>query len=478
LLVAGFAATNHLPTVFINLETKIIPISKSGAGEKFLIFRPLLRMAFIGNQAMARLALQVSGGTRPQEPTPGQQAGLDFLEQIGFLQPDPTPLQSTHPPYQPSWAVLLMTNQCQLRCVYCYAAAGEAGEKRSLSLETAKAVIRQTCQNALARGLPEFVVTFHGGGEPTQAFKTMVKAAEFARQQPLPAVLSIMSNGVWSDRQREWIIANIQRIGISMDGRPETQDRQRPLAGGRPSSPQVLKTLKELDQQRVRYGIRITAKAPWDTLDEDVRWIYTHTTCQDVQIEPAFNEARGEVQAPDWEQHRSFAEGFIKAFLVARKNGRMISISGGRPGLVSESFCTAPYDALIVTPTNRLVACYEITNDDHPMAEMAHYGEVVGGEVVMNPEAVASLWDKIAERRAECRDCFCYWSCAGDCFVHGFASGPQGHLVRSPRCDLNRFVTLRMILSMVEQGGGIWRGMALNNDCLPAPLPLSDTTGQ
>lgn len=83
-------------------------------------------------------------------------------------------------------AVLLMTNQCQLRCVYCYAAAGELPHE-ALTTEQGRAAIDIVCQNAITLHQPQFEISFHGGGEPTFAWQVLKECATYARQKPLPA---------------------------------------------------------------------------------------------------------------------------------------------------------------------------------------------------------------------------------------------------------------------------------------------------
>ncbi len=77
----------------------------------------------------------------------------------------------------------------------------------------------------------------------------------------------------------------------------------------------------------------------------------------------------------------------------------------------------------------------------------------------------------MAERRATCRDCFCYWSCAGDCFVQAFGNGEQGHLAKTARCALNRTITEQILLDMIAQGDGYWS--ARKDPGFLAPPPVS-----
>ena len=63
----------------------------------------------------------------------------------------------------------------------------------------------------------------------------------------------------------------------------------------------------------------------------------------------------------------------------------------------------------------------------------------------------------MAERRAGCRDCYLYWSCAGDCYTRTYQPGPGGHLLRGVRCELNRELAAAMLLNQIARGGGVWR---------------------
>jgi uncharacterized protein len=159
------------------------------------------------------------------------------------------------------------------RCTYCYASGGE-GPVQDLSLELAEAVIDRACQNATELGRPRFELTFHGGGEPVQAWETLQQATAHARSKDLPCHIAMVSNGVWTARQREWILHNLDGLSISFDGRQETQDRQRPFPSGQGSFKAVMRTIEALDKAGFSYGIRMTATAPWrGTLPEDVRFL-------------------------------------------------------------------------------------------------------------------------------------------------------------------------------------------------------------
>jgi uncharacterized protein len=387
---------------------------------------------------------------------------MTFLHSAEFLKPDPPPPPPPDPTYRPTTAVLLLTNRCNLRCTYCYACGGE-GPARDLSLELAKMAIDHAYQNATELGRPHFELTFHGGGEPVQAWETLQEATAYARSKDLSCRISMVTNGVWTARQREWILHNLDGLSISFDGRHETQDRQRPFPSGRGSFKAVMRTIEALDKAEFSYGIRMTATAPWrGRLPEDVRFICQETGCPAMQVEPAFNTRRGEHQGPTQEESEEFVDAFMEAFEIAHRAGRRLTYSGARPWLLAPTFCTAPYGALVVNAAGNLVTCYEVTDESHPLAELSTVGHIADSRVVVDQPARSAFLAYLEEKRAACRDCFCYWHCAGDCYTRSFYAQASSREGANPRCVMNQEITARILLWYIMAGDGVWMGQGMH----------------
>ncbi len=435
-------------------------------GDKYIIYRPLAGLAFVGNPAMADLAARLAVTGLPPEASPPQEPGRNgqaamFLKQIGFFEPDPASpgLRLPDPSgadFQPTLAVLLLTNRCQLRCVYCYAAAGEHPQ-RDLTFDLGTAAIDYVAAVAASLNQERFYLAFHGGGEPTTAWKVLQACTDYARQKPLSSRISLTSNGIWSHSQVDWITANLDEVSISMDGSRQTQDRQRPFVSGRNSSSWIMRTLAELDRCSYPYAIRMTAAAPWESLPGDVRFLCEATGCRSIQVEPAFNAGRGGHGLARPEEAGHFIDAFLEAYEFATRAGRRLYCSSARLGVVANIFCTAPYNALIVNADSDLVTCYEISGESHPLISISRIGQVENGEVKLDFARRASLHSRMSARRSGCRGCFCFWSCAGDCYTRAFSAEPEGHLVYSPRCNLNRALTSQLLLKLIAQNGGVWR---------------------
>jgi uncharacterized protein len=430
------------------MEISIIPIDDQ---DHYIIYRPLLGLAFIGNQAMAELCQQWNNARSKNKDENFEVK--KFLSDIGYFLPEKQP-------YKPdrilSTAVLLLTNQCQLRCTYCYAAAGEASRK-ALSIETGKTAIDYVVQQASSHGRKFFTVDFHGGGEPSYEWDLLQALTRYARNKPLPVKTSLTSNAIWSEKQLEWIVQNIDRLSISMDGDAETQNLQRPLENNRPSFDIVFRNLALLDKAEYQYGIRMTVCPPWNKLKDNVKFISENTKCRSLQVEPAFNLLRGAHTQPDENQYHQFADAYLEAYEVALQYGTKLLYSGSRPGIITNVFCSAPYNALVVNPDNQIVACYEITNSSHPLAAISTFGQIKDGEIQFDLASKTKFYQLLQERFDKtCKDCFCRWTCAGDCYTRAFYR-ESDYLTSGERCVMNKEITKNVILSLISKHDGVWR---------------------
>ncbi len=436
------------------MDLQIIPLDDP---DRFIIYRPLLPLAFIGNKAMANVCSRFSTDLSLPENWEEDEV-LCFLANSGFFLQDRLPTASD---LIQSNAVLLLTNQCQLRCTYCYAAAGEFSP-RSLSVESGKAVIDYAFGQAEANHRTSFRVDFHGGGEPSLEWRLLQEFTDYSRKKSIPANIALTSNAIWSIQQCDWIIKNINRITISMDGAPATQNRQRPFQNNTPSSSFVMKNLHKLDDAGFSsYGIRMTACYPWSNLSEDVNFILDATACRSIQVEPAFNHQRGAHVQPDQDQYHLFSKAFLDAYDIAHRYGANFQFSGARPGTMTRIFCTAPYNTIVVNPEDSIVACYEVVNSKHPLADVSTFGTVRDGSIHIDQKKRHDFHEMLQERfEKTCKDCYCRWTCAGDCYMRAFSSSDD-LLLTSPRCSMNREITKNMILNLISQRNGVWQPVSL-----------------
>ena len=430
------------------MDVRVIPFEG-----RFLISRPLARLAFVGNAALARRARAPAAGSPPAAE------GADaFLGRIGFLDPDPP----APPPWRPSAdtrrtsAVLLLTSACNLRCTYCYARGGEDG-RLSMPMSLALAVVRAVQRNARELGRTSTALAFHGGGEPTLAWDVLCAAVEESRSGGLACQVTMSTNGVMTDAKRRYVARHFQGLSLSFDGLREVQDAQRPRAGGTSSFGAVMETAAALEEGGVPYGVRMTVTpATWERLREGVEFICERTRAVSIQVEPSFGAERGVYCDPQPREARGFIGAFLSAFDAASRRGRFLVYSGARPWAVSSAFCRAPEEAVVVTPEGDVVACFETHDRRHPLTEQFRLGRATAEGVWLQPERIAAFAAAQEGRRRGCRSCFCYWHCGGDCASRCALSARRDRV----RCSVNRALTRELIAWYVAAGGGVWRGCA------------------
>lgn len=122
---------------------------------------------------------------------------------------------------------LMLTNQCNLRCSYCYEINKHKAE---INIDTALKVIRQDIEKN--RDIfKDFTIVFHGG-EPFLAFEMMKTIAEslWAEYIDIPIVCTATTNGtLLTENQKMWLTNNRHRCVciLSLDGGRETHNRNR-----------------------------------------------------------------------------------------------------------------------------------------------------------------------------------------------------------------------------------------------------------
>jgi uncharacterized protein len=198
-----------------------------------------------------------SGLNLLKQPDSGQEA-VEHLIQTGLLRP---PAAVDAQPFTANDALTTwvhVTNECNLRCPYCY--VDKTSDKMALErgYQAIDAVFRSAVQQQFSR-----IKLKYAGGEATLNFPTVIALHQYAQQKADRHQLSldgvVLSNGVaLSDR----MILAMKEIGlrlmISLDGVGQYHDAQRPFINGRGSFPHLERTLDRLARHRLIPSISIT----------------------------------------------------------------------------------------------------------------------------------------------------------------------------------------------------------------------------
>lgn len=171
---------------------------------------------------------------------------LARLSLTGHADAKPEPGSDEHPPIDS--ATFLVTQTCNLRCVYCYAGGGDYGEEgimeEATALRAADWLIDQ------ARESRALTISF-SGGEPLLNFPVIERVVEYvhcrAKEAGKQPQLSLSTNGTLLDDERiAFLKANNIRVRVSFDGPADVQNVNRPFGDGRGSYETVAENLCKL----------------------------------------------------------------------------------------------------------------------------------------------------------------------------------------------------------------------------------------
>ena len=264
---------------------------------QYLIYAPLRKAAFVGNTAVVNALADLKEGRLSQDQNLDESL-LEFLRRLEILDAgdESQPITNFAGDPEPTTVTLFLTTACNLRCTYCYASAGET-PATFMTLDIAKRGIDFVAGNAVKKQVPHFDISYHGGGEPTVNWRVMEDSLAYAREKATELGLAVhastATNGVLSDKQIDWIIANLDGVSLSFDGLPSMHDRHRLNMLGQGSSKQVISTIRRFDEANFRYGLRVTVTADQIcSLPDSVEFICSQFNPQRIQVEPAYQLGR------------------------------------------------------------------------------------------------------------------------------------------------------------------------------------------
>ncbi|MBN2357445.1 radical SAM protein [candidate division KSB1 bacterium] len=423
--------------------------------DESILYAPLLGFVCVVNDDVINLLADVEHidlKTLNKE----EKATLRYLEDKGLLNGS-REYNCVHPyqeKYQPAQLTLFPTNQCNLRCIYCYASAGEQ-KPLVMDWHYAVSAIEFMITSLKERGGKHLSLGLHGGGEPLYPWQFIKRVVGYVEdrcsQEGLTHAIFSASNGVLSEKQLQYIVKHFVNLNISFDGLPHVQDYHRPLAGGQGSFEHVDRTMRFLDEKKFNYGIRGTVSDyNINLMPEIVRYIGEHYRCKSVHLEPLFYCGRCKTTGTMDPGIEAFAEQFKRCEDVAAEYGINLIYSGCHIDMLRNMFCGVSCANFSVTPDGYLTACYEVTDREDSKSEKFFFGRIrEDGTIFIDDEKRRRLHSLTVDQLDYCRDCFAKWHCAGECAAkipHDDITGARGH----DRCQLNRQLIAERLKRIVE----------------------------
>ena len=334
-------------------------------------------------------------------------------------------------PFMPECLTVYLSNSCNLKCLYCFASGGDdresTGRADMLSImnrPVISAAARLVAKNCAAKG-KKFVIALHGGGEPTIHWglvKGIVRLSRvLAQEYGIPWFGYIATNGVMSQNHALWLGRHFDVVGLSCDGPPEIQDRQRCLHNGGKSSLFVERTARMIKNAGGRVEVRSTiTPATIERQAEIVSYVYHKLGASTVRLEPAYCGRNGIEQRFTKEDANRFVSHFLEAQDMATSVGCALSFSGVRTDEIHGPYCDVLRNVLRLTPDGAATACFFSTGSHDPAGRQLQIGKVdeTTGEFSLDMDRIDTFRQEAGAIPSGCRKCINSNSCTRACPDH------------------------------------------------------------
>lgn len=334
---------------------------------------------------------------------------------------------------------LHISHDCNLRCRYCFAGTGPfGGAREQMSFEVGQAAIDLLLLESGKRHQLE--VDFFGG-EPLlnwEVVKQLVEYGERAAAQCGKDIhFTLTTNGVeLSQEKRDYLNQKEIAVVLSLDGRPEVNDRMR----GKGTHERIVPNFLELVKGRNNQNYYLRGTFTGNNLDftEDVKHMYD-LGFRELSVEPVVG-AEGDYQLTEGDLPQIKAEyERLAAYYLEKKQSTdpftffhfEVNLDHG-PCLPKRlTGCGAGFDYFAVTPTGEIYPCHQfVGRPDYLM------GDVFSGiakQQLQQEFGAATLYKKEG-----CAQCWSRFYCSGGC--HANADAINGSIYRPDPmgCELQR----------------------------------------
>jgi len=324
-------------------------------------------------------------------------------------------------PFSPECLTLYMNNECNLGCVYCHTDPLPAPAPR-LGLPAIAAAAEVVAGNCQRKGRPLYGV-FHGGGEPTldrrQVEQALVLLEKAATAHGVGLFRYVATNGVMSEEKAAWLARHFDLVGLSCDGPPEIQNRQRPRINGRATAPVVERTARILQAEGCPYHLRTTITAATLHRQAEIADYACHQfSPEEIHFEPVYLGGRT-TPASGLAAHQAgeFVAHFLQARAIAGQHGILLMTSGSRPGAIHGPYCHVFRHTLNLVPGDMATACFKVTGAPQVEARGVTIGALnreTGCFGIDHPR-VQALRQQLDVAPAYCADCFNRYHCVREC---------------------------------------------------------------
>ena len=380
--------------------------------DKWLLHAPLHQITALINHSAARLLWERNGQNLPGE--------LGELCELIRSRPDclPGPNEGE---IIPSFLGIIPTRGCNMSCIYCNF-GGPSAKLEFMQPEIAVAAVDWAARQLEQAGQKRFHIQFFGG-EPFVAqdlVEIIVHRARYvSTQKGLIPYFDASTNGLFNERQCQFIGDYFDGVVLSLDGPPDLQDKYRPVSKGRPSSAIVERTARRLSAMPLELCLRMCiTQESVNRMEEITHWMvetFSPSVIDFETITPGELASRAGLAPPDPYQFAIHAE---RACRLTEATGIKALYSAAEASTPRLSLCPVGNDVVIVSPDGRLSACYLLPEEWEQRGldlDLGRFDPDRG--IVIFSDRLEKI-RRLPANKPRCQGCFCQFTCAGGCHVN------------------------------------------------------------
>lgn len=338
---------------------------------------------------------------------------------------------------EPKTLYLIISQDCNLRCSYCFADHGTfGGTNKFMTISTAKNCINKLLGNKFNN----FIVFF--GGEPFLNFSLMKEIEDYRRQIGLEIKYTTITNGtVMNDAIESFIIDNLFHLSVSLDGPKELNDKQR--HGNRVSAhDQAVMTINRFKNSKLPLTIKCTAtKNSIGKLESIAEYLFTlgATSIAFAPVSRIPQECELFISDSEFAIYAQELSNLLVRNINQMASGgittEIVPIFKIITQLVTKTrvihHCSAGRETLAVTADGDVYPCHEFVG----MAEFKLGNvndEAFPGE---DYNRIKSIFNNHSIYTIdECRSCWARFICGGDCPVRSYIHNGDLFRPRKEKC--------------------------------------------
>ena len=321
---------------------------------------------------------------------------------------------------------LLVAEDCNLRCKYCFAGTGDMGhDRRLMTKEVGKAAVDYIIAHSGKRKHCE--IDFFGG-EPLVNMPVVKYVTEYVRQKEKEIgkvfKLTLTTNGVLlNDENIKWLNDNNISMVLSLDGRKEVHDYMRPFRKGAGSYDLIIPKFQKFAESRNqdKYYVRGTFTHHNLDFSKDVLHL-ADLGFKQISVEPvvAADTEEYAIREEDIPQIMEEYDALAKEMIAREKAGKgfnffhfMIDLTGGPCVYKRLSGCGSGTEYLAVTPWGDFYPCHQFVGEEQFL--MGNVDEGITHPEIRDKFGKCNVYTKEA-----CKDCFARFYCSGGCAANAY----------------------------------------------------------